>query len=145
MQRFRIMWLYMAWALLLMIGAISATAWVRASGGGAARAADAVAPDPDLTPAPPAPPATRPSAGFKVSIDNFTFQPKEISVPAGATVTWVNHDDVPHTATSTGQPRAFDSRALDTDDKYSFTFKRPGVYHYFCKVHTHMTGTVIVK
>jgi plastocyanin len=60
-------------------------------------------------------------------------------------VTWVNHDDVPHTATATGDSPAFDSGALDTDEKFSFTFKAPGTYPYACKVHPHMTGTVIVK
>ena len=78
-------------------------------------------------------------------VDNFKFSPGELSVPVGATVTWVNHDDVPHTVTSAATPRVFDSKALDTDDKYSFTFTKPGTYRYFCKVHTHMTGSVMVK
>ena len=90
-------------------------------------------------------PATRPGAEFKISIGNFAFTPMELSVPVGATVTWVNHDDVPHTATSKADPRAFDSRPLDTGEKYSFIFTKSGRYSYFCKVHTHMTGTVVVQ
>jgi plastocyanin len=80
-----------------------------------------------------------------VSIDNFRFAPAMLTVPVGTTVKWTNHDDVPHTATSKDEPSAFDSRALDTDASYSFTFTRPGTYRYYCKVHTHMTATLIVK
>lgn len=80
-----------------------------------------------------------------VSIENFKFTPRELSVSVGDTVAWVNRDDVPHTVTSKDDPSTFDSRALDTDDKYSFTFTKPGTYSYFCKVHTHMTGSIIVK
>ena len=80
-----------------------------------------------------------------VEIDNFVFKPKELTIAVGTKVTWVNKDDVPHTATSSDDPPAFDSKALDTDDKYSFTFTKPGTYKYFCKVHPHMTAVVIVK
>lgn len=101
-------------------------------------------------PTPPpttAPPTTAPAtaASPRVTIDNFAFEPKELTVAPGTTVTWVNHDDVPHTATSRNDPPAFDSKTLDTDQTYSFTFTRPGTYTYYCKVHNHMTGTVIVK
>jgi plastocyanin len=81
----------------------------------------------------------------KVVIDNFAFSPREITVAPGTRVTWINHDDVPHTATSSVRPRAFDSGALDTDDSFSFVFTAPGTYDYFCAVHPHMTGKVIVK
>jgi len=81
----------------------------------------------------------------KVTIDNFRFTPAEITVRPGATVTWVNKDDAPHTATAKGGKPAFDSGALDTDETYAFTFKAPGTYRYYCKIHPHMTATVIVK
>jgi hypothetical protein len=55
-------------------------------------------------------------------------------VSRGATVTWINRDDVPHTATSSASPRAFDSKALDTDERFSFVFTKPGTYSYFCAV-----------
>jgi plastocyanin len=84
-------------------------------------------------------------SAVSVKIDNFVFQPKELVIRAGTTVTWQNADDVPHTATSKDDPQTFDSGALDTDDKFSFTFNKPGKYTYYCKVHTHMTGVVIVK
>jgi plastocyanin len=91
------------------------------------------------------PPATNPTAGptTQVSIDNFTFTPATITVAAGTTVTWVNKDDVPHTVTST--TNKFGSEALDTDEKFTQRFDTPGEYPYYCKVHPHMTGKVIVK
>ena len=85
------------------------------------------------------------SATASVKIDNFTFEPKELDIAVGTTVTWQNADDVPHTATSKDDPQVFDSGALDTDDKFSFTFSKPGKYAYYCKVHPHMTGVVVVK
>jgi plastocyanin len=85
------------------------------------------------------------SAAVSVRIDNFSFQPRELAIAAGTTVTWQNADDVPHTATSKGEPQVFDSGALDTDEKFSFTFSKPGRYAYYCKVHPHMTGLITVK
>src|SRR5205807_621957 len=65
----------------------------------------------------------RPAAvANQVVIDNFTFDPPMLTVPAGTTVTWVNHDDVPHTATSTAKPKSFESGTLDTDNKFSHVF-----------------------
>ena len=82
------------------------------------------------------------SAGA-ISIDNFTFTPQTLTVKAGTTVTWTNRDDIPHGIAS--QTNAFTrSNALDTDDSYSFTFTTPGTYKYFCYVHPHMTGTIVV-
>jgi plastocyanin len=96
--------------------------------------------------APPTTATTNPdAASATVQIDNFNFTPKELTIKPGTTVTWVNNDDVPHTATAEGDTPLFDSKALDTDDKYSFTFTQPGTYHYYCKVHPHMRGTIIVK
>jgi plastocyanin len=93
---------------------------------------------------PPTQPAPKP-ATVTVTIDNFRFSPAEVTVPAGSVVRWVNRDDVPHTATAKGRNPAFDSNTLDTDEGFSFTFGRPGEYAYYCKVHPHMTGKVIVK
>ena len=87
--------------------------------------------------------ATSQPSSPTVSIDNFSFTPTAITVPAGTTVTWVNHDDVPHTVTA--NDKVFSSGALDTDERYSHAFAIPGTYSYFCAVHTHMTGQVIVK
>jgi plastocyanin len=95
----------------------------------------------------PAAPATQPAAPApataQVAIDNFTFTPATITVSPGTKVTWTNHDDIPHTVTSTSG--AFDSKAIDTDASFSFVFTTPGTYPYFCEIHPHMTGQVIVK
>ena len=42
-------------------------------------------------------------------------------------------------------PAAFDSGAVDTDETFSFTFTKPGTYGYYCKVHPHMKGTIVVQ
>jgi plastocyanin len=84
-----------------------------------------------------------PAADTALKIDNFTFTPQRVTVKAGTTVTWTNQDDIPHTVTSA--TKAFRSKALDTDDKFSFTFTTAGVYEYFCSLHPHMTGTIVVE
>jgi len=85
------------------------------------------------------------AAGIEVKIDNFSFAPAVLEVAAGTTVTWVNHDDIPHTVVSTDKDRVFKSKTLDTDEKYSFVFAKPGRYPYFCSVHPKMTGEVVVR
>jgi plastocyanin len=94
-------------------------------------------------PAPTSQPTSRPTV--TVRIDNFTYEPKELQISVGTTVTWQNADDVPHTATSKDELQTFDSGPLDTDEKFSFTFSKPGTYAYYCKVHPHMTGVINVK
>ena len=90
---------------------------------------------------PAASPAT--AAAPVVTIGNFTFGPMTVTVPVGGQVTWVNGDDVPHTVVAVDL--TFRSRPIDTDERFSFTFSKPGVYKYFCSLHPKMTGTVIVK
>jgi plastocyanin len=87
--------------------------------------------------------AQQPPAAKEVTIDNFSFGPMELTVPVGAQVTWINKDDVPHVVMSVD--KIFKSKALDTDDKFSFTFQQAGTYEYFCSVHPKMTGKIIVK
>ena len=77
-----------------------------------------------------------------VTIDNFTFSPAELTVKVGTTVTWTNHDDIPHTVVSAGK---FRSKTLDTDNSFSFTFAAAGDYKYFCSLHPHMTGMIQVE
>jgi plastocyanin len=84
-------------------------------------------------------------ADVTVRIDNFTFSPAKLTIAAGTKVTWINHDDVPHTATNSRKPRLFDSKTLDTDDQFSFVFTAPGTYDYFCALHKHMTAQITVK
>ena len=81
----------------------------------------------------------------EIAIDNYSFSPGAITVPVGTTVTWVNHDETPHTVAAGDNPRSFRSEGLDTDDKFSFTFTKAGTYEYFCSIHPHMTGKVVVR
>jgi plastocyanin len=79
---------------------------------------------------------------IKVMIDNFTFAPNELKLKVGDSVTWTNHDDIPHTVVSAGK---FRSKTLDTDDSFTFTFTAAGDYRYFCSLHPHMTGMIKVE
>jgi plastocyanin len=81
--------------------------------------------------------------GMEVRIDNFTFAPRSITVKPGTTVIWVNADDIPHIVASSR--RLFKSKTLDTEDRFSFTFTTPGTYEYFCSLHPHMTGAIVVE
>ena len=83
------------------------------------------------------------AATAEVKIDNFSFEPQTITIPVGATVTWTNRDDIPHTVVSTDG--VFKSKVRDTDEKFSYTFTKAGTYPYFCSVHPKMTGKVVVQ
>ena len=83
------------------------------------------------------------TSSAEVKIDNFSFGPGALTVAAGTTVTWTNRDDIPHTVVS--EDKVFKSKVLDTDEKFSFTFAKPGTYGYFCSVHPKMTGKVVVQ
>jgi plastocyanin len=83
------------------------------------------------------------AANAEVKIDNFSFGPQTITVPVGATVTWTNRDDIPHTVVSTDG--VFKSKVRDTDEKFSYTFVKAGTYPYYCSVHPKMTGKVVVQ
>jgi plastocyanin len=82
-------------------------------------------------------------AAAEVKIDNFSFGPTTLTVAVGATVTWTNRDDIPHTVVST--EKLFKSKVLDTDEKFSYTFTKAGTYPYFCSIHPKMTGSVVVQ
>jgi plastocyanin len=77
-----------------------------------------------------------------VKIDNFSFGPNPVTVAAGTTLVWQNADDIPHSVVA--EDKAFRSKALDTDDHFSFVFNKPGEFVYFCGLHPFMKGTVIV-
>ena len=89
-----------------------------------------------MTKAAPAPQAA-------VQIGNFTFKAPVVTVKPGTTVTWINGDDIPHTVVA--KDGSFKSKVLDTGDRFSFTFAKPGQIGYFCSIHPHMTGTIVVK
>ena len=86
--------------------------------------------------------APQPAAPVTVHIANFTFAPQVVRVRVGQTVTWINDDDIPHAVVAVDH--SFRSKVLDTGDKFSFTFAKPGEVAYFCSLHPHMTGKVQV-
>jgi plastocyanin len=87
--------------------------------------------------------AASPTVAASVQIDNFTFKAPTLTVKPGTTVTWTNRDDIPHTVVS--KDGVFKSKVLDTGDQFSFTFAKPGQFGYYCSLHPHMTGTIVVK
>jgi plastocyanin len=118
------------WIFALVLGIVSASLVARAipvtqPGGGPQAAGDST------------------SGSSPVTIDNFSFSPVALTVAAGTTVKWTNHDDIPHTVTE--RDHKFKSKALDTDDTFSHTFDEPGTYEYFCSLHPKMTAKVVVQ
>ena len=137
MQRFRFLGFYLVGVVAVVGLAVWGVSLRRTAAGAPPSGAGASQGSPTT--------ATTGAAAAKVTIANFVFAPNELVITAGATVTWVNTDDIAHTVTSQAAPPLFDSRTLHTDDKFSFEFKTPGIYDYFCKPHPYMTGKVIVK
>jgi len=88
-------------------------------------------------------PARTAATDVVVQISNFAFQPATLAVAPGTTVTWVNGDDEPHTVSA--NDRSYRSTPLDTNQRYTHTYNSVGEYHYFCSLHPHMTGVVIVR
>jgi plastocyanin len=84
-----------------------------------------------------------PAKTVAIDIDNFKFGIVSIDVAQGTIVTWTNRDDVPHTVVSS--TKLFKSPPLDTDEKFSYTFKDAGTFEYYCSLHPRMTGRIVVK
>lgn len=80
-----------------------------------------------------------------VEIKNFAFEPKVLAISPGTEVTWINRDDEPHTIVNAADPKALTSPVLDTNEKFSFVFRDAGSFNYFCSVHPHMQGVVLIK
>jgi len=89
-------------------------------------------------------PAAAPAAA-EIVIDNFAFAPTNLTVAAGTRIVWINRDEEPHTIMSADKAVPFKSPALDTGDRFSFVFNRAGTYKYFCTIHSHMVGLIVVK
>jgi plastocyanin len=79
----------------------------------------------------------------EISIQSFQFVPAILTVKAGTAVTWINHDEEPHNVVS--PDRVFRSTALDSDEKFTAVFDKPGTYNYICAMHPHMHGTILVQ
>jgi len=114
-----------------------------APAGTTGQASAVTAAPPTARASPPATAAPQPISGPQVVIGNFTFTPNALTVTVGTTITWVNHDDIPHTVTA--QDHSFTSSGLDTEDSFSHQFNVAGTYAYYCTIHAKMTATVIVR
>ncbi len=87
--------------------------------------------------------AAKPAAGPQIEIKEHKYNPAAVTVPVGATVTWINHDDDVHTVTSSAQ--AFTSAGIDSDETFTYRFAKPGTYVYFCTLHPLMTAKIVVR
>ena len=92
---------------------------------------------------PPSEAAKAPASEVQVKIDNFTFAPATITVPAGTSIRWVNRDEMIHNVVSSD--KSFKSKVLDTNEEFTYTFSKAGTYTYFCSIHPRMTGKVVVE
>ena len=153
MQRIQIVGYYLAGVMVIIALAVWGVS-LRRTVAAEATTAEVTPPSPvenqpsQLSTQPGQPPATVQAeidGAAKVSINNFQFVPQELTITVGTTVTWINSDDMPHTATSTSKPSMFHSKLLDTNEQYSFQFKTPGTYPYYCKAHPQMLGRIVVK
>jgi plastocyanin len=125
--------------------------WLAAAASAALLAESAAAPVADVpaaqmpvaqTPAAQAPAAEAPKIVL-IDVKNFMFAPASMTVKSGATVTWTNMDQEPHTVVSSDG--LFRSGAIDTGESFSFTFEKPGTYQYLCTIHPRMVGIVVVQ
>lgn len=78
-----------------------------------------------------------------VEMEDSTFSPGNLQVPAGATVTWTNRDSVPHDAAAVDG--SWKTKMLSRSESGSLTFDRPGEYEYYCTVHPSMKARLSVK
>ncbi len=92
------------------------------------------------------------SGAIMVEIKNLAFNPANITIAKGTSVTWKQSDSASHTVTSvlgkyepTHQVKVLDSPLLSKGQTYSYTFNEPGTFEYFCMIHPSMKGKVIVE
>ena len=119
---------------------------LKAAAATAASKASSQAPTKTQTPQAQAAPASGDSSSgevAQVSIDNFAFTPQKLTVKRGTSISWTNHDDIPHTVDQ--DDHIFSSSVLDTNQKFQHTFTDPGQFLYYCRLHPKMTGTVVVE
>jgi len=86
-----------------------------------------------------------PAAETMVVIKLFQFQPAQLQVKLGTTVTWMNQDEILHTVTLDGKAGGFDASLDGKGKQFSFRFTQPGVYRYYCDRHEHMRGEIEVR
>ena len=87
-------------------------------------------------------PGTSDAASYAITIKDFQFSPRNLEIPLGSKVTWINKDEEPHKVAQINA--AFTSQPLETDEVFSYEFRTAGKYEYFCTIHPRMTGTIVV-
>ena len=113
-------------AILLVVAMAGCSGYGSSSGGTKAPAGGGAAPA---------------AAGASVAIRNFAFDPADLTVKVGDTVTFTNDDSVAHTVTF----ESFDSGNVDAGGTYSHKFDTAGKFPYHCSIHPQMTGTITVQ
>ena len=88
-------------------------------------------------------PSAADTAQYTIAIKDFQFTPRDLKIPVGTRVTWVNQDEEPHKVAEVNS--AFTSQPLDTDGKFTYEFDKPGTFEYFCTLHPRMTGKIVVE
>lgn len=89
-------------------------------------------------------PAAGAAQTAEVAIRNYEFEPAELNVKVGTTVTWTNRETrVSHSIRFPG-PGGFESGRVFPDESWQHTFTTPGTYTYSCGPHPEMHGTIIV-
>ncbi|MDF5731581.1 MAG: cupredoxin family copper-binding protein [Rhizonema sp. PD38] len=81
-------------------------------------------------------------ANSTAKIHNFKFEPANLKIHVGETIQFINSDEEPHTVTA--QDGSFDSKAIDKDEAWIYTFTKTGKNPYICAIHPFMKGTVTV-
>lgn len=123
------------WVMMLVLAALVVTLMV-AAGCGSKKTTTPTTPKTTPSTSPPSG-----STGSTVVIKNFTFEPSQLTVKAGTTVTWKNEDSTVHTVTGTG----WDSGQVQPGAEFQKTFDTAGTYDYHCSIHPSMTGKVVVN
>lgn len=86
-----------------------------------------------------------PALSHTVEVSGLAYHPADLEVAPGDTITWINRDIVPHTATSDTSPWAIDTGTLATGDSLKYVAGRAGVYRYTCTFHPTMQGRLVVR
>jgi len=89
-------------------------------------------------------PGSSVASGQSVTMAHYAFSPASITVHVGDSVTWTNSDQAPHDATTTSAPASFRSPTLSTGQSWTYTFRQPGQYNYYCSIHPDMRAVVVV-
>jgi plastocyanin len=136
----KVLYIFVGIGLIAILAACSPS--IPSTGSNPTSAPTMAMPTSGSTTAPAVPASTSSSAGTEVSIANFAFSPDTLTVKAGTTVMWTNHDTTAHTVTA--DDKSFDSGNLQPGQSFSFMFTQAGTFSYHCSIHPNMKATIVV-